>query len=79
MGRGTRFELGREGIPLGGESERERVDPKVSARSWGDESVLAVRVSHDAPGGDARHRVRVSVETLSEESQVVVPELLIHI
>jgi hypothetical protein len=75
MGRGTRFELGSEGIPLGGESERERVDPEVSARSWGDESVLAVRVSHDAPGGDARHRVhvRVSVETLSEESQVVVP------
>jgi hypothetical protein len=57
------------------------VDTEVSARSWGDESVLAVRVSHDAPGGDARHRVhvRVPVETLSEEGQVVVPELLIHI
>jgi hypothetical protein len=47
----------------------------------GDESVLAVRVSHDAPGGDARHRVhvRVPVETLSEESQVVVSELLVQI
>jgi hypothetical protein len=42
--------------------------------------VLVVRVSHDAPGGDARHRVHVSVpvETLSEESQVVVSELLVH-
>jgi hypothetical protein len=52
------------------------------ARSWGDgdESVLVVRISYDAPGGDARHRVhvRVPVETLSEESQVVVSELLVH-
>jgi hypothetical protein len=57
------------------------VDTEVSAHFWGDESVLAVRVSHDAPSGDARHRVhvRVPVETLSEEGQVVVPELLIHI
>jgi hypothetical protein len=44
----------------------------------GDESVLAVRVWHNAPGGDACHRVHVllPVETLSEESQVLVPELL---
>jgi hypothetical protein len=68
MGRGTGFELGEEGIPLGGESERERVDPEVSARFWGDESVLAVCVSHGASGGDARHRVHVCVpvETLLE-------------
>jgi hypothetical protein len=81
MGRGTWFELGREGIPLGGELEWERVDPKVSAHFWGDESVLAVCVSRGAPGGDARHRVhvRVPVETLSEEGQVVVPEPMIHI
>jgi hypothetical protein len=57
------------------------VDAEVSAHFWGDESVLAVCVSHGAPGGDARHRVHVSVpvETLSEEGQVIVPELLIHI
>jgi hypothetical protein len=50
MVRGTEFELGREGIPLGGESKRERVE------------------KHNAPGGDARHRVhdRVPVETFSE-------------
>jgi hypothetical protein len=56
------------------------VETEVSARSWGDKSVLAVGVSHDAPSGDARHRVHVGVpvQTLSEESQVVVPELLLH-
>jgi len=36
MGRGTWFELGGEGIPLGGEPERERVDTEISARFWGD-------------------------------------------
>jgi hypothetical protein len=45
IGRGTGFELGREGIPPGGESERERVDTEVSARSWGDELVLSVSVA----------------------------------
>jgi hypothetical protein len=47
----------------------------------GVESVLAVGVSHDAPGGDVRHRIHVRVpdEMLSEESQVVVSELLVHV
>ena len=81
MERGTWFELGTKGIPLGGEPEGERVDTEVSAHFWGDESVFAVWVSHGAPGGDARHGVHVCVpvETLSEESQVVVPELLLPI
>jgi hypothetical protein len=57
------------------------VDTEVSVRSWGDESVLAIRVSHDAPGGDARHRVHVHVpvKTLSEESRVVVSKQLVHV
>jgi hypothetical protein len=49
MVRGTRFELEREGILLDGEPKGKRVETEVSARSWGDESVLAVRVSHGAP------------------------------
>jgi hypothetical protein len=55
--------------------------PRSVRAFGGDESVLAVRVSHGAPGCDARHRVHVCVpvETLSEEGQAVAPELLLHI
>jgi hypothetical protein len=37
------------------------VDTEVGAPFWGDESVPAVRVSHGAPGCDARHRVHICV------------------